>query len=185
MSTGFFKRLQTRNLKTNNGWMCWKKKTCHQLPTNFLHPLLTLHEKKHITFMTFKFIMKMSFSDEASILWPKTKSLFFFSSSLSVNVAVHGIPNTRRQLPSLQKWSTFKRFEASNARYQTTHFRGIRRITWYKYTAPFPDVFSLLGLFGHTKQTQKIAKNRSYIHFCPTQPKRGIGIPGSTTTATK
>lgn len=80
----------------------------------------------HITFMTFN-----SSWIDVVFRWginplAKNKIPFFFSSSLSVNVAVHGIPNTRRQLPSLQKWSTFKRFEASNARYQTTHFRGIR-----------------------------------------------------------
>ena len=37
--------------------------------------------------------------------------ILFFLLHVTVNVAVHGIPDTRRQLPSLQKWSTFKRFE--------------------------------------------------------------------------
>lgn len=164
--------------------MCWKKKlapTTNQFSesfTNFTWKETTSHSWLSNSSWRCRFQMRhQSFGQK--------QNLFFFSSSLSVNVAVHGIPNTRRQLPSLQKWSTFKRFEASNARYQTTHFRGIRRITWYKYTAPFPDVFSLLGLLGHTKQTPKIAKNRSNIHFCPSQPKKGIGTLGSTTTATK
>ena len=65
----------------------------------------------------------MSFSDEASILWPKKNPFFLLHVTVNFSVLAS---QTQRQLPSLQKWSTFKRFEASNPRYQTTHFRGIR-----------------------------------------------------------
>ena len=168
MSTVFF-ALPNKKPWNQNGWMCWKKKLA---PTKLPNPPFNTNHSKVNQFSA-SFTWKESTSHswllntfnsswiDVVFRWginPLAKNHSpFVSPPRNCQFFRAGIPDTEAA-PSLQKWSLSK---------------GLK-----------PAIRDLLGFLDTPSKPKRALPGATYTFAQPNQ-KRGIGILGSTTTATK